>query len=677
MGRSGQIRGALAAAAALVAGTVAAVAGHPAGAVTVPGGCSYSTGIVTCTYTTQVNLTVPAGVTKMHLSATGGTGSPSSTGGVGGMPATVLGDVTVTPGTSLGARPGTSGSGRFGGVNGGGTGGSSDSCTGGGGGGYSSVLDAGGATLIQAAGGGGAGCGSSGALPGGNAGQSAPNGIGANYGNGGGAGLSGGGGLGGSGPCGNGLTGGFNVGGTGASAGGCAIVTVPTAGGGGGGGRFGGGGGGAGQLGSSGGGGGGGSSFISAQVSNSGSVVSNSGPRVVISWSVGSATVSPGSVDFGSYVPGIATSAPVPVTFAAHNGPVTLGPVSLSGSEAGDFTLTDNTCVAGSVLADGGSCSVSVVFDPGAVGQRTASLSFPSDATNGTQTVDLEGTGAARSGTVRIHGFGSVYTGTKHTVSLGVLAGKAATYAVQIANLNASASTFSVHVGAPSGNAASVDLLSGSTSVGAAATGAAGWTTPAVSPTKPLALKLRVTPAAGDPQGITAVTVSLSDLTGMQLDRVLTLTNVEAPKKGTTGYDLFAKSGTQPNVGGSFSGQTMTAATLKTATSKAVYKVVLKNEDPNTALSTFIGFALTPGPGGCSGAFPVIVKDGSSDVTAAALAGSYATPALKAGKSKTLTVTVTFHDDGTGCTAGVWQAASRVGQNGAVAVSALLNTNLP
>src|SRR5690242_17739744 len=66
---------------------------------------------ITCTYTTagDNSFTVPAGVTSVHLAATGGSGAAA--GAVGGFGAVASGDLAVTPGQTLHAVVGGNGSG--------------------------------------------------------------------------------------------------------------------------------------------------------------------------------------------------------------------------------------------------------------------------------------------------------------------------------------------------------------------------------------------------------------------------------------------------------------------------------------------------------------------------------------------------------------------------------------
>ncbi|MEN9365824.1 MAG: hypothetical protein RL489_182 [Pseudomonadota bacterium] len=69
------------------------------------------------------------------------------------------------------------------------------------------------------------------------------------------------------------------------------------------------------------------------------------------------------------------------VTVTAHNTgskPLTLNALSLGGPHPGDF-LRAGTCVAGSTLAVGATCTVTLQFRPGATGMRSATLSIAHD----------------------------------------------------------------------------------------------------------------------------------------------------------------------------------------------------------------------------------------------------------------------------------------------------------
>jgi hypothetical protein len=66
-------------------------------------------------------------------------------------------------------------------------------------------------------------------------------------------------------------------------------------------------------------------------------------------------------------------------------------------ANASDFLLSGTTC--GSSLAVSAACTATIVFQPGAVGVRTASLSFVDSATNSPQVVALAGSGASTGAT--------------------------------------------------------------------------------------------------------------------------------------------------------------------------------------------------------------------------------------------------------------------------------------
>jgi hypothetical protein len=223
-------------------------------------------------------LTVPAGVSSVHILAIGGGGG--SSGLVpGGAAAQVSADLPVIPGQLLFVEVAGNGqsaeNGGANGFNGGGTGG----LGGAGGGGASDVRTAPGSTglspdsrLIVAAGGGGAAGGAGGVAGGDGSTGAAPNEQGS-------AGTSSAGGAGGLGsvPSGNGASGELGRGGNGGNG-----LTPQGGGGGGGGGYYGGGGGGGGGM-SVGGGGGGGSSLVPSGGSQN-VVATGTAPQVQITY---------------------------------------------------------------------------------------------------------------------------------------------------------------------------------------------------------------------------------------------------------------------------------------------------------------------------------------------------------------------------------------------------------
>ncbi|WP_394839430.1 choice-of-anchor D domain-containing protein [Pendulispora rubella] len=73
--------------------------------------------------------------------------------------------------------------------------------------------------------------------------------------------------------------------------------------------------------------------------------------------------------------------------------PLTLGGLSVTGSQAHDFVLGPSTC-SGTTLAPGGRCSVDVAFEPAGAGVRAATLEVPNDAAGNTHEIPLIGRGS-------------------------------------------------------------------------------------------------------------------------------------------------------------------------------------------------------------------------------------------------------------------------------------------
>jgi hypothetical protein len=97
------------------------------------------------------------------------------------------------------------------------------------------------------------------------------------------------------------------------------------------------------------------------------------------------------SVAFGSVKTHASETKTVTITNRGDD-VLSIGTLSISGSNAGDFALSSDTCSGGTV-AGGSSCSVRVTFVPGQAGDVTAELSVPSNDPNSPTTVGLTGTG--------------------------------------------------------------------------------------------------------------------------------------------------------------------------------------------------------------------------------------------------------------------------------------------
>ncbi len=98
------------------------------------------------------------------------------------------------------------------------------------------------------------------------------------------------------------------------------------------------------------------------------------------------------SLEFANQDVGV-RSAPQSATLTnAGNASLTIASIEVAGSDAADFTLTNN---CGSSLAPGDQCTLTVAFKPGSAGARTASISFADNAADSPQKVSLSGTGIA------------------------------------------------------------------------------------------------------------------------------------------------------------------------------------------------------------------------------------------------------------------------------------------
>ena len=104
------------------------------------------------------------------------------------------------------------------------------------------------------------------------------------------------------------------------------------------------------------------------------------------------------SLPFGNVQIGVPKALPLVVTNGG-DAPMTfsIAPSSgaaRTGANPGDFGV-GGTCVLGTPVAAGATCTLSITFTPGALGARSATLTISSDATNGPLVVALDGTGVA------------------------------------------------------------------------------------------------------------------------------------------------------------------------------------------------------------------------------------------------------------------------------------------
>jgi hypothetical protein len=109
-------------------------------------------------------------------------------------------------------------------------------------------------------------------------------------------------------------------------------------------------------------------------------------------------TITPTSKDFGSVDIGSAAN-PGQVFTIQNTGSanLTVGTVTITGTDAGQFAKSGDS-VSGQTIAAGASKTLTVTFDPSAVGAKTASMSIPSnDPDSPALNVNLTGTGTTAS----------------------------------------------------------------------------------------------------------------------------------------------------------------------------------------------------------------------------------------------------------------------------------------
>jgi hypothetical protein len=104
------------------------------------------------------------------------------------------------------------------------------------------------------------------------------------------------------------------------------------------------------------------------------------------------ASLAPTSLAFGNQSVGVASAAQAVTLTNSGNAALTLTSITFTGTNAGDFSQTNN---CGSSLAAGANCSISVTFKPTATGARSATLTVTDNAPGSPQTAALTGTGIA------------------------------------------------------------------------------------------------------------------------------------------------------------------------------------------------------------------------------------------------------------------------------------------
>ena len=137
-----------------------------------------------------------------------------------------------------------------------------------------------------------------------------------------------------------------------------------------------------------------------------------------------SALPSPAALSFGSLTTGQTSGAQTLTISSVGGQALSLNSITITGSNASDFSTTGNTCTAPGVLQPGASCSLMISFSPSAAGARSASLTITDNAAPPTLSVPLSGTGVAPGPAVTLIpgslNFGTITQGTSAPLNVSV-----------------------------------------------------------------------------------------------------------------------------------------------------------------------------------------------------------------------------------------------------------------
>ena len=133
------------------------------------------------------------------------------------------------------------------------------------------------------------------------------------------------------------------------------------------------------------------------------------------------ASLSPASHDFGEQPLG-STSGPQQFTLTnTGTTRLTVGDVSISGADPGDFAISDDHCSGVAIRpAVHNTCTINVTFAPTAIGPRSATLTIPDNAPGSPHTAALSGAGSRAASAVQLSAspnpstFGDPVTLTAH-----------------------------------------------------------------------------------------------------------------------------------------------------------------------------------------------------------------------------------------------------------------------
>ncbi|MGV7210116.1 choice-of-anchor D domain-containing protein [Oxalobacteraceae bacterium A2-2] len=130
--------------------------------------------------------------------------------------------------------------------------------------------------------------------------------------------------------------------------------------------------------------------FTDAEIADLAAFIGN--PNVS---AVPAAALAPATLSFAGTTVGQGSAALATTLTNSGNAVLNISAVGVGGANAGDFAISGGSCSAGATVAAGASCNVQLVFRPTAAGARSAVLNISHNATGGSSSVALAGTGNA------------------------------------------------------------------------------------------------------------------------------------------------------------------------------------------------------------------------------------------------------------------------------------------
>jgi len=98
-------------------------------------------------------------------------------------------------------------------------------------------------------------------------------------------------------------------------------------------------------------------------------------------------TLNPPSLNFAAQAINTTVAQEVTLTNSG-NAQLSIGGITVSGTDSADFTLTHN---CGNAVAGAGACTIKISFKPAAAGSKTAAVTISDNAPGGTNTIPLSG----------------------------------------------------------------------------------------------------------------------------------------------------------------------------------------------------------------------------------------------------------------------------------------------